>query len=63
MEFAIAVIQALLFGLGAGSVVLFGDAVATWALRSLGFNVWTGDLVAFITAGLLVLFTLAYVVI
>jgi riboflavin transporter FmnP len=63
MEFAIAVIQSLLFGLGAGSVVLFGDAVATWALRALGFNVWTGDLVAFITAGLLVLFTFAYVVI
>jgi len=63
MEFAVAVIQALLFGMGVGSVILFGDAVATWTLRALGFNVWTGDLVAFITAGIMILFAFAYVVI
>lgn len=62
-DFLFAFAQAILFGVGAGSVVLFGDAVATWALRKLGFNVWTGDLVAFITAALLVIFSLAYVVI
>lgn len=61
--FFLAFMQAILFGVGAGSVVLFGDAVATWALRKLGFNVWTGDLVAFITAALLIIFSLAYVVI
>jgi hypothetical protein len=56
-------VQAILFGVGAGSVVLLGDAVATWVIRKLGFNVWTGDLIAVITAALLVIFSIAYVVI
>jgi hypothetical protein len=62
MDFVIAVVQAILFGVGAGAAVLFGDAVATRALKALGFDVLTGDLVAFITAGLLILFALSYVV-
>jgi hypothetical protein len=62
MDFVIAFTQAILLGVGAGAVVLFGDAVATRALRALGFDVLTGDLVAFVTAGLLVLFALSYVV-
>ena len=62
MDFVIAVVQAILFGVGAGTAVLFGDAVATRALKALGFDVLTGDLVAFITAGLLILFAFSYVV-
>lgn len=63
MDFIFALAQSILFGVGAGSVILFGDAVATWSLRKIGLNVWTGDLVAIITAALLVIFSLTYVVI
>lgn len=62
-DFLLSFVQAILFGVGAGSVVLLGDAVATWVIRKLGFNVWTGDLIAVITAALLVIFSIAYVVI
>lgn len=63
MDFVIAFIQAILFGVGAGAAVLLGDAVATRALKALGFDVpLIGDLVAFITAGLIILFALSYVV-